>query len=73
MTVLFSEQKVYNPYYSDIHSLFHFELTDPLGPYTSAKVNDEVEVGLVPKAGVNKDDFKTYVDMFHLKALRKAR
>lgn len=59
----------YNPYYSDIHNLFHFELTDPLGPYTAARVNDEVDVSLVPEAGVNKDDFNTYADMFHLKAL----
>ena len=59
----------YNPYYSDIHSLFHFELTDSLGPYTAARVNDEVEVALVPEDGVNKDEFKKYAVKFHLKAL----
>lgn len=59
----------YNPYYSDIHWQFHFELTDPLGPYTAARVNDEIEVELVPEAGVNKKDFDKYAEMFHLKAL----
>lgn len=59
----------YNPYYSDIHKQFHFELTDSLGPYTAAKVNDEVDVTLVPETGVNKDEFKKFADMFHLKAL----
>lgn len=59
----------YNPYYNDIHRQFHFELTDPLGPYSAARMNDEVKVDLIPEAGVNKDDFKNYVDMFHLKAL----
>lgn len=59
----------YHPYYSDIHSHFCFELTDPLGPYIAARVNDEVEVELVPKVGVNKDEFKKYAEMFHLKAL----
>lgn len=59
----------YNPYYNDIHRRFHFELTDPLGPYTAARVNDEVEVELVSETGVNKDDFKKYTEMFHLKAL----
>lgn len=59
----------YNPYYNDIHKQFHFELTDPLGPYTAARVNDEVEVSLVPETGVDYDAFKTYADMFHLKSL----
>ncbi len=59
----------YNPYYSDIHSLFHFELTDPLGPYTASRVNDEVEVDLVPEVGTNKKVFDKYAEMFHLKAL----
>lgn len=59
----------YNPYYSDIHDKFHFELTDPLGPYTAARVNDEVEIALVPETGVNKDEFKKFAEMFHLKAL----
>lgn len=59
----------YHPYYSDICQLFHFELKDPLGPYTAARINDEVEVDLVPEAGVNETDFKTYEKMFHLKAL----
>lgn len=59
----------YNPYNSDIHSLFHFELTDPLGPYTAARVNDEVEVNLIPKASVNVEEFNNYERMFHLKAL----
>lgn len=59
----------YNPYYSDIHKHFHFELTDPLGPYTAARVNDEVDVTLVPEIGVNKEELKAYAEMFHLKAL----
>ena len=59
----------YNPYYSDIHKQFHFELADTLGPYTAARVNDEVEVTLVPETGVDKDEFKKFADMFHLKAL----
>ena len=59
----------YNPYYSDIHKLFHFELTDPLGPYISSRVKDEVEVELIPEIGVNNQDFDMYEKMFHLKAL----
>lgn len=59
----------YNPYYSDINKLFHFCLTDPLGHYTAARINDEVEVALIPKKGVNKVEFEQYVQMFHLKAL----
>lgn len=59
----------YHPYYSDIHKQFHFELTDPLGPYTAARVNDEVEIELVPEAGVNKAEFEEYRDTFHLKSL----
>jgi hypothetical protein len=59
----------YHPYYSDIHKQFHFELTDPLGPYTAARMNDEVDVTLMPETGVNKDEFKKFADMFHLKAL----
>lgn len=59
----------YHPYYSDIHKLFHFELTDPLGPYSAKRVNDEVDVEMVPEAGVNIRDFEAYKKMFHLKAL----
>lgn len=59
----------YHPYYADIHKRFHFELTDPLGPYMAKRVNDEVEVELVPEAGVNTKDFDAYKNMFHLKAL----
>jgi len=59
----------FNPYYSDIHKQFHFELTDPLGPYTAARVNDEVEVQLVPEAGVNNAEFEEYRETFHLKSL----
>lgn len=59
----------YHPYHSDIHKLFHFELKDPLGPYTAARVNDEVEIELVPETGVNAKEFKNYVKMFHLRAL----
>ena len=59
----------YHPYASDIGSLFHFELTDPLGPYTSARVNDEVEINLVPEVGVNQQEFADYVKTFHLKSL----
>lgn len=59
----------YHPYYSDIHKSFHFELRDPLGPYTAARVNDEVEIELVPETGVNTKEFKAYEKMFHLKAL----
>lgn len=59
----------YHPYDSDIHKLFHFELRDPLGPYTAARVKDEVEIELVPEAGVNAKEFKAYEKMFHLKAL----
>lgn len=59
----------YNPYYGEIHKLFHFELTDPLGPYTTARVDDEVEISLKPETGVNAVEFKKYADMFHLKAL----
>ncbi len=59
----------YHPYYSDIHKQFHFVLTDPLGPYTAARVNDEVEIQLVPETGVNKAEFEEYRDTFHLKSL----
>lgn len=59
----------YHPYASDICNQFHFELTDPLGPYTSARVNDEVEISLVPEVGVNQQEFDDYVNTFHLKSL----
>lgn len=59
----------YHPYYSDIHRLFHFELKDPTGPYTAARVKDEVEVDMIPEAGVDVNGFNTYERMFHLKAL----
>lgn len=59
----------YNPYYGDIHSLFHFELIDPLGLYTAARVNDEVAVDMVPEAGVSTKEFEDFTKMFHLKAL----
>lgn len=59
----------YHPYDSDIHKLFHFELRDPLGPYTAARVKDEAEIELVPETGVNTQEFKAYEKMFHLKAL----
>lgn len=59
----------YHPYASEIGNQFHFELTDPLGPYTSARVNDEVEISLVPEVGVNQQDFEEYTKTFHLKTL----
>lgn len=59
----------YNPYYGDIQRRFHFELTDPLGAYTAARVYDEVAVDLIPKVGVNVMEFEEYVKKFHLKAL----
>lgn len=59
----------FHPYYSDIHRQFHFELIDPLGPYTAARVNDEVEIQLVPEAGVNNEEFEDYKNTFHLKSL----
>lgn len=59
----------YHPYYSNINKQFHFELTDPLGPYTAARMNDEVDISLIPESGVIKSTFKTYVDTFHLKTL----
>lgn len=59
----------YHPYYSDIHKHFHFELTDPLGPYTAKRINDEVEVELLPEVGVDVKSFDEYKKMFHLKAL----
>lgn len=59
----------YHPYNSDIHKQFHFELSDPLGPYTAARLNDEVDVSLIPEDGVNKDDFKEYEKTYHLKSL----
>ncbi len=59
----------YHPYLSDIHKLFHFEMKDPLGPYTAARVKDEAEIELVSEPGVNAKEFKVYKDMFHLKAL----
>lgn len=59
----------YNPYYSEIGSLFHFRLTDPLGPYTVSRINDEVDVSLVPENGVNGTEFKNFEEKFHLKAL----
>ena len=59
----------YNPYYSDINSLFHFRLTDPLGPYIAARINDEVEVALNPESGVSIIGLEQYAQMFHLKAL----
>ena len=59
----------YHPYYSDIHKQFHFELADPLGPYTAARVNDEVKIELVPEKGVKQEEFDEYVSTFHLKSL----
>ena len=59
----------YHPYYSDIHRLFHFELTDPLGPYTASRVNDEVEIDLTPEIGVKKEEFEEFIGTFHLKSL----
>lgn len=59
----------YNPYYSEIGNLFHFRLTDPLGPYAVSRINDEVEVSLIPETGVNNAEFKKFEKMFHLKAL----
>lgn len=59
----------YHPYHSDIHKLFHFEVADPLGPYTAARMNDEVEVALMPELGVNKDEFEEYIGTFHLTSL----
>lgn len=59
----------YHPYKSDIHKQFHFELTDPTGPYTAARLNDEVDVSLIPEYGVNKADFEEYAKTYHLKSL----
>ncbi len=59
----------YHPYYSDIHKLFHFEVAEPLEPYTAARVKDEVEIALVPEPGVDKDKFEEYIGTFHLKSL----
>jgi len=59
----------YHPYHSDIHKLFHFEMQDPLGPYTAARINDEVKIKLVPETGVDTKEFDDYKKMFHLEAL----
>lgn len=59
----------YHPYYSDICNQFHFELKDPIDPYAAARINDEIEVLLVPEAGVDKDGLDTFQKTFHLKAL----
>ncbi len=59
----------YHPYYSNIHKLFHFEMQDPLGPYTAARINDEVKIKLVPEVGVDTKEFDVFKKMFHLEAL----
>lgn len=59
----------YHPYHSDIHKQFHFEMQDPLGPYTGARIKDEVKIKLVPEAGVDIKELNVYKKMFHLEAL----
>ena len=61
--------RVFHPYLTDIHTLFKFEVAEPLRVMYGGRQSDLVEVKLKWDASVNIDHKKKFEDTFHLGAL----
>lgn len=58
----------FHPYHSDICKQFRFELHDPIGSFCGKKIQDSINVDLIPKTN-NKSELDDFAKTFHLKAL----
>lgn len=58
-----------NPYYKDIHQLFHFEVNEPLPLLMGKSKEDAIKINLVCNDDKCGDDVKTFNDTFHISTL----
>lgn len=58
-----------NPYYNDIHKLFHFEVKMPLPLLMGKKEKDAIKIDVVCNDIKNGNDVTIYDDTFHISTL----
>ncbi len=60
---------IFHPYMNDIHSLFAFEVSEPIAGYTGDDMPDYVDVKLNWKPFVTQKDGDAFENTFHLAAM----
>lgn len=60
---------IFNPYYSDIHSLFSFEIDNPLTGFVGARFKDFTPVKIVWDSSVKRTESDAFEKTFHTSIL----